>query len=479
MKKTDLLIIGGGVIGCGIAREFSKYNINVLLVDKESDVANVTSKANSGLIHAGFNAKHGTLKAKLNVKGNRMFDDLHEKLNFMFERRGALVTCKSEDNIGKLEKIKKNGIKNGIKKIKIINKEKLKEIEPNIHPDIIAALHAPTAGIVCPYGLTIALIENAIDNGVDVLLETKVLNIELEKKYKIVETTSGIIKTKYIINSAGLHSDDIAGMVGINDFKITPRKGQYYVYDKKFGDLINHTIFPMPGKVSKGIVVTPTVDGNLLVGPNAEEIEDKSDLSTTSEGLKEVLEGAKKTLPDLGKNGIINEFSGIRAAYKKTGDFYIKASKKVSGFINVAGIQSPGLSAAPAIAEYVLNIFLSEIEKLDKKNDFNPYRKKPVNFKKLSHEKQNELIEKNKDYGEIVCRCEHVSKGEIIDAINRPLPAKTIEAVARRTRAGFGRCRGGFCEPRVLKLISRELKIDMEDVTYSGEGSYILIERTK
>src|SRR6056297_2198181 len=318
----------------------------------------------------------------------------------------------------------------------------------------MAALHASTAGIVCPYGLTIALIENAIDNGVKVKLETEVRDIQIQKDYKVVKTSNKDIKAKYIINAAGLYSDSIAEMAGINDFNITPRKGQYYVYDKKYGDLINHTIFPMPGKVSKGIVVTPTVDGNLLVGPNAEEIEDKGDLSTTSEGLKEVLEGAKKTLPDLGKNGIINEFSGIRAAYKKTGDFYIKASKKVSGFIN-------------------------EIEKLDKKNDFNPYRKKPVNFKKLSHEKQNELIEKNKDYGEIVCRCEHVSKGEIIDVINRPLPAKTIEAVARRTRAGFGRCRGGFCEPRVLKLISRELKIDMEDVTYSGEGSYILIERTK
>ncbi|TYB30594.1 MAG: NAD(P)/FAD-dependent oxidoreductase, partial [Candidatus Mcinerneyibacterium aminivorans] len=413
------------------------------------------------------------------IKGNRMFDRLSGMLNFRFQRKGALVICKSYKNIQKLEEIKENGIKNGVKHLEIIGKSELKEIEPNIHPDIIAALYAPSAGIVCPYGFTIALIENAIDNGVVVMLETEALDIKEIDDYKLIDTSNGKIKAKYIINAAGLQSDSIAEMAGINDFNITPRKGQYYVYDKKYGDLINHTIFPMPSDVSKGIVVTPTVDGNLLVGPNAEEIEDKGDLSTTAEGLKEVLRGAQETLPGLSKEGVINEFSGLRAAYKKTGDFYIKTSRKVGGFINVAGIQSPGLSAAPAIAEYVLNLFKEEIKTLDRKKKFNPVRERPVNFKELSHEEQNKLIDKNEDFGEIICRCENVTKAEVIKAINRSLPAKTIEAVARRTRAGFGRCRGGFCQPKVLKLISQQLNIPPEEVTYSGGNSYILEGKTK
>ncbi|MBM7622712.1 NAD(P)/FAD-dependent oxidoreductase [Sporohalobacter salinus] len=478
--KTEVLIIGGGVIGASIARELSKYQLDIMLVEKESDVADGgPSKANTALIHAGFNADSNKLKGQLNVKGNKMYDQLTEELNVPFERNGAMVVAQKEEEITVLEEILENGKRNGVSDLEIITGKRIFELEPNLNNKAIAALYAPTAGIICPYELTIALAQNAAVNGANILLETEVLDIEIEDDYKIVQTNKGEIKAKIVINAAGLYSDKIAKMVGIDDFEIIPRKGEYYVYDKKLGDEINHTIFQVPTGVSKGVVVTPTVDGNLLVGPNAEEIENKDDVSTTQPGLDEVFQGAQKTLPSLSKHGVINQFAGLRPAYKDTSDFIIEASEKVDGFINVAGIQSPGLSCAPAIADLVVDLVNEVKEGLTFAPDFDPYREEPVRFRELSPEKQADLIKEDNRYGQIICRCETVTKGEIIDAIQGPVGARSVRAVRRRTRAGMGRCQGGFCGPKVVEILAEELGLSPVEITEKGKGSDILVDKTK
>ncbi|WP_027340107.1 NAD(P)/FAD-dependent oxidoreductase [Halonatronum saccharophilum] len=478
-KEADLLIIGGGVVGTAIARELAKYKLDITLIEKKSDVGSGVSKANTGLIHAGFNAEASKIKGRLNVEGNKMYDQLKEELKFPFERRGALVVAQDEDDIPRLESILENGKKNGVPDLEIIKGEKLFELEADLNPDSVAALYAPTAAIVCPYELTVALAENAAVNGVEVLLNTAAKSIEVKKDHKVVYTNRGQIKAKVVINAAGLYADEVAKMVGIDDIDITPRKGEYHVYDKKLGSQINHTIFPVPTGVSKGIVVTPTVDGNLLVGPNAQEIDDKTDISTTSQGLENILQGAKKTLPKLSRRGVINQFTGLRPAYKETGDFIIEASDKVDGFINVAGIQSPGLSSAPAIAKMVREILAEILGGLEANKDFNPYRQEVVRFRELSVQEQAKLIKEDPRYGEVICRCEMVTKGEIIDSINRPVGANSVRAVRRRTRAGMGRCQGGFCGPRVVDILVKELGIDHTEVTEDGGDSRILLERAK
>lgn len=479
-NKTEVLIIGGGISGAVIARELSRYQLDIMLLEKESDVADGgPSKANTALIHAGFNADSNKLKGKLNVKGNQMYDQLTEELSIPFERIGAMVVAQSDEEVPVLEEILENGKRNGVPDLEIVTGDRLFELELNLNSKAIAALYAPTAGIICPYELTIALAQNAAVNGVDVLLETEVIDIEVEDDCKIVKTNKGEIEAEVVINAAGVYSDKIARMVGIDYFEITPRRGEYYVYDKNLGDKINHTIFQVPTGISKGVVVTPTVDGNLLVGPNAEEIEDKDDVSTTQSGLDEVLQGAKKTLPDLSKRGIINEFAGLRPAYKETSDFIIEASDKVKGFINAAGIQSPGLSCAPAIAEMVVELVGEIRGGLTSDPDFDPYREEPVRFRELSPEEQAELIEKDNRYGQIICRCETVTKGEIIDAIQDPVGARSVRAVRRRTRAGMGRCQGGFCGPKVVEILAEELGVSPLEITEKGEGSDILVDKTK
>ncbi len=479
MKEIEILIVGGGVVGSAIARQLSRYDLDVTLVEKNSDVASETSKANSGLIHAGFNADSNKLKGRLNVEGNQMYDQIKEELKVPFERVGALVVAQDEEDLPTLESLLENGRKNGVPELEILRGEELFELEPNLNPKSIEALHAPTAGIVCPYELTVAFAENAAKNGVEFLLNTEVEDIEVVDDYKVVKTNQGEIKAKVVINAAGLYSDQIAKMVGIDDFKITPRKGEYHLYDKDMGNKVKHTIFPVPTKVSKGILVTPTVDGNLLIGPNANETGDKEDVETTEAGLSEILAGAQKTVLQLSCRGVINQFAGSRAAHKESGDFIIEAAKEVEGFINVAGIQSPGLSAAPAIARLVRDILTEELGALKEKKDFDPYREEPVRFREMSPEEQAELISKDSCYGEIICRCERITKGEILDAIKRPVGARTVRAVRRRTRAGMGRCQGGFCGPKVVEILAKELGVSPIEITEDGGNSQILVEKTK
>ena len=482
MRETEVLVIGGGVVGCFIARELSRYKLDIILVEKRTDVCTGISKANTALVHAGFNADADKLKGRLNVRGNELYHRrVEHELDISLEWIGALVVAQNQEETETLERLYENGKKNGVKDLEILKGDQLFELEPNLNSESVAALYAPTAGIVNPFELTVALANNAVENDAEVLLEAEVLDIEDHGDYKIVDTAKGKIKAEVVINAAGVYADEIAKMVGIDKFEITPRRGEYYLYDKLLDMDVNHTIFQAPKKHTKGIVVTPTDEGNLLIGPNAEEIDDKRNKSTTREGLDEVFEGAKKTLPELSKRGVIKEFAGLRPAIKETEDFLIEASKKVAGFINAAGIQSPGLASAPAIAEMVVGIVKDETSlDLEEDLDFDPHYSPPfVKMRELDHEERAEYIAKNPDYGRIICRCETVSKAEIMAAIKEPVGAQTINAVKRRTRPGGGRCQGGFCQPWVLNMIAEELDIPKTEVKLEYEGSELLVDNIK
>ena len=479
-NKTDVLIIGGGVTGCFAARELSRYDLDITLVEKEPSLCTGTTKANTALIHAGFNADPDKLKGRLNMRGNKLFHEkVQHELDVSIEWLGAMVVAKEEEKLPKLEELLEKGKENGVPDLEIARGDRIYELEPHLTDEAVAALFAPTAGIVNPFELTVALANNAARNGADIYLEAEVLDIEDRGDKKLVKTAKGDIETDLVINAAGLYADKIANMVGIDKFKITPRRGEYYLYDKQTDIDVQRTIFPVPTKITKGIVVTPTDEGNVLIGPNAEEIDSVENKSTTREGLDKVLSGAQKTVPDLSKRDIIREFAGLRPAIKETGDFLIEASDEVPGFINVAGIQSPGLASAPAIAEMVVDIVEDELEGLTEDPSFDPNYQGPPKFRHMSHEEQAELVEEDDDYGQIICRCETVTKGEILDAIREPVGARTVNAVKRRVRPGSGRCQGGFCEPKVVNLLAQELGISENEVVLESEESKLLRQRTK
>lgn len=473
----DICIIGAGVTGSLIARELSKYHIKVCLIDKESDVAMGTSKANSAIVHAGYDAKPGSLKARLNVRGNEMMGDITEKLYVPFKRIGSFVLAFDEDDMEQINTLYDYGIQNKVPHMKILNKEEILKMEPNISDKVIGALYAPTAGIVCPYELTLAAAENAVDNGVQLILDCAVNDIEKTEENFILDTTQGKINSRYIINAAGLYSDTISAMVGDESFEINPRKGEYLLLDKRQGDVVNKVIFQPPTVLGKGILVTPTVDGNLLLGPTAENIMDKEDIATSSIGLNKVIEGATKSIPTVNTRDVITSFAGLRAS-SNIGDFIIEESSKVKGFVNVAGIESPGLSAAPAVSEYVIGILKSMDIELVEKDEHIP-RKPVYRFREMDEQDRVELIKLNPLYGNIICRCETITEGEIVDCIHRSIGASNLDAVKRRTRAGMGRCQGGFCTPRVVDIIARELNISKEEVTKMGGRSKVLVGKTK
>jgi len=478
--KNDVTIIGGGVVGTAIARELSRYNLSIALVEREADIAfGGATKANTGIIHAGYDDLPGTLKAELCVRGNILWSKIARELNVPFNRVGSLVLALKEEDVRTLLDLKDRGEKNSVPSLEIIeDQEKLLSIEPNVNEKAVAALSAPTAGITSPYEAAIALAENARQNGVQVLLETEVEEIILGREaVKGVQTDKGLIEAKCVINSAGLFSDEVSAMAGINHFSITPIRGEYFIFDKILSGFVKHVLFPVPTPISKGIVVTHTVNGNLLIGPNANSIDDKMDLATTRCGLEEVFEGAIKLVPRLSskRSMIITNFSGLRAE-TSTGDFIIEAYDEPRGFVNVAGIKSPGLTSAPAIAERVTNILIDIGFKLREKTSFNPHRE-PIHrsideIYSNSADGKGRLLAKDPKYGHIVCRCEHVSEGEVVEAIKRG--ATTIEGIKFRTRAGMGRCQGGFCKPRLIRILERELDIKVKDVTERGGLSVIL-----
>lgn len=473
----DVVIIGAGVIGSAIARELSRYELKTVVLEKHVDVCCGTTKANSGIVHAGFDAHKGTLKAELNVLGNSMYDQYSKELDFQFERNGSLVLCFDESQIGALEELKKQGEENGVPNLEILDFQQIKKIEPNINPGVVAALYAPTGGIVDPFAMNIALAENANVNGVEFKFNTEVKNIEKkESHYKII-TADDEFESKIVINAAGVYSDDFNNMVSENKLKVTARRGEYCLLDKNVGYIASHTLFQLPTKFGKGVLVTRTTHGNLLVGPNAVNIEDKEDLKTTREGLEEVLNKALLSVNEIPRNAIIASFTGLRAV-EENNDFVIGEASDAKGFINVAGIQSPGLSSAPAIGVKVSDIVVKKLNP-NKNPKFNGKRKDIIKFSELSNDERDKLIKERPEYGNMVCRCEFVTEGEIIDAIKRPLGATTLDGVKRRTRAGLGRCQAGFCSPRTVEIIARELNISEIEVTKFGEGSHVLIGRNK
>ena len=466
----DIIVIGAGVVGCSIARELSKYNLDVLVVEKNSDVSEGISKGNSGIVHAGYNEKIGTLKAKLNIEGNKIFDDLSRDLQFPFKRNGAFILAFSDEDMKILESLKENGEKLGVEGLEILTREEALNIEPNLNKEIVGVLNVKTSGIVSPYEMTIALAENAAENGVEFKLNSKVTNIEkISEGYKVTLNNKELVSGKLIINASGLEGAFLNNLVSMSKREINPVKGEYCLFDKVAGAMINKTLFQVPNKLSKGVLVTPTAEGNLLVGPNA--VEGKT-LETSREGIDEILDKSKKSLEELPVARILNTFSGIRPKTKE-GDFIIEEVEDAKNFINVIGIDSPGLTAAPAIGVYVVNMIKERLDLVEKKN-FKKTREKIVRFAELSLEEKNKLIKEKPAYGHMVCKCEFVTEGEIVEAIHRPIKALTVDAIKRRTRASMGGCQGVGCTLPISKILSRELGIDISDINKNSEGSPVI-----
>jgi glycerol-3-phosphate dehydrogenase len=478
--KGDVVVIGAGITGASIARELSRYELKVFLVEKEADVACGSTKANTAIVHAGYDAQPGTWKAKLNVKGVSAFFTMCRELGVRFSKTGTLVVALEEEQLPKLHELLERGYINGVKGLAIIGHDEILSREPNINPKAIAALWAPTAGITCPWELTIALVENAVNNGVTLLLNAPVVAIDApDGGAAMCVKTSGVsIETRYVVNAGGLYSDEIARMVGQDDFRIAPRKGEYYVYDKRFGSMVSCPIFPVPTAVSKGILVTNTIDGNLMIGPNAQDLNDKEDLETSWGGLSDVLAEALMMVPGLPVADSITNFAGLRAIAKPGNDFVLGPAPGMPRFINAAGIQSPGLTAAAAVAEVVRDFLHDADLELVEKSTFNPYGSPRLRFSALSRDEQSALIDKEPNYGQIVCRCETVTEAEVLASIHGPIPCTTMDGVKRRTRAGMGRCQAGFCTPRVAGLLGRELGISLDEVTKRGPSTCLLLGRT-
>jgi len=475
LHMYDVAIIGAGVVGCMIARELSKYQLSVCVLEKEADVATGATRANSGIVHAGFDAKEGTLKAKLNVQGSKMMPKVCEDLGVNYINNGSLVIGFNEKDLKEIVTLYNRGKINGVEKLEILNQEQLRNLEPNISKKAIGALYAPTGAIVCPYELAISAMGNAMDNGVQLKLNFHVEKMERKNDTYYIFSNTETVSAKYVINAAGVYSDYVANLVGDNSFYIKPRKGEYMLLDKTCGNIVSHTIFRTPTEKGKGILVSPTVDGNIILGPTSVDAEDKSDNSTSYEGFQKIMKEVGENVENIPLNKVITSFCGLRAT-GSTGDFIINMKNK---FVNVAGIESPGLSAAPAIAQYVVELLKNDSLKPEEKADFNPKRKSMHFFKKLSVEEKNKLIRKNPSYGKIVCRCEMVTEGEIIDAIHTNPKATTVDGVKIRTRSGMGRCQGGFCSPSVVEILARELNTSVLNITKSGGNSNILVCRTK
>ena len=474
----DITIIGGGVVGCLIGRELSRYKLKTLLVEKKSDVADATTKANSAIVHAGFDAKPGSLKARFNVAGNAMYDQVCEELAVPFKRNGSLVLAFSDDELPALHELQVRGGINGVPGLELLTGEETRRREPNLSETVIEALLAPTGGIVSPWDLTIAAAENAMDNGMDLMLDAEVTAIgRVPGGWRLI-AGGKTIDSRIVINCAGLYSDQIHNMVSDPCFKIHYRRGEYFVLDRSAGGFVSHTIFQCPSEKGKGVLISPTVHGNLIVGPNAEEVPTPENLETTMDGLDEVRKAARMSSARIPFGAVITSFSGLRPT-PSTHDFIIGEAKGAPGFIDAAGIESPGLTAAPAIAVHVAGLVREQLGGLEPNPDFNPRRRPLVGFAHLSSTEKAAWIREDARFGRIVCRCESITEGEIVDAIHRHAGATTLDGVKRRLRPGMGRCQGGFCGPRVVEILARELGVPMSAVRKDGPASVLLTGETK
>ncbi len=480
-RRCDVLVIGAGVIGCAIARELSKYKIETVLLDKETDVGSGVSKGNSGVLHTGLYYPKGSLKAKLCVEGRLMFPELCKQLEVPYELCGKHVIARTEEEHKDLERLKAVGEGNGVDGLTIISGEELKKREPNL--DALFALHSPVAGIVPPYLFTIALAENALNNGVKVHVNSHVSAIKQVNGGFEVTTNQGVFYADIVVNSAGLYADKISAMVGIDNYTLYPCRGEYLILDKNCRNLINAPAYPVPPKIAGvlGVHLTTTLDGNILIGPSEEFISEREDTRTTKEKVKQLIDGAKNLLPSIPLNQIIHGFSAVRSKItppeeKGSRDFIIR--EDIENFVNMIGMESPGLTSSPAIARLVVQMIKERID-LREKADFNPIRKRTTPFSEASRTEQASLIKENPAYGEIVCRCEHVSKHEVISALNNPISEKTISAVKYRTRAGMGRCHGGFCLPKIVEILKEEYGLSAEEIKLKNPDSPMFIGETK
>lgn len=472
----DIIVIGAGIIGTSIARELSKYKLRVCVLDKDTDVSNGTTKANSAIVHGGYDAEEGTLMAKYNVIGNKMYESLCKELFVPFKKNGSLVLAFNNDDLKHLETLLERGKKNGVNDLEIIDQKKLRELEKNVDENAIGALYCKCAGIVSPWELAENLMDNAVENGVELYLGTEVIGIKKEDDYFKIETTKGEFTGKKILNCAGVNTDIIHNLIAPESYKINPRKGEYFVLDKSQGKRVEHTIFQCPSELGKGILVTPTVHGNLLVGPDAQDINDRDDLSTSTEKLEYIKYKGSHSIHGINFRENIRTFAGVRSESDR-GDFIVEESD-IKGFYDIAGIKSPGLTAAPGIALGVIELLKNSDCSFEEKTDFILPTEHKI-FMELTAEEKSKKIKEDNRFGRVICRCEMITEGEIIEAINRPVKATTVDAIKRRCRPGSGRCQGGFCGPRVQEILAKELNINMTDVILDKGNSYILVEELK
>ena len=475
MMQTDVLVIGAGAVGCAIARELSRYKLHVMVVDKNEDVGGDASKSNSAIIHTGYDAAPGTLESELVVAANPMYDQITRELDVPFRRVGAILPAVNQEQFEKLPALKEKAFRNRVYDVQYMSKEKLLEIEPELNPDVLGGLYIPRESIIDPFLLVVATAENAQHNGVDFLLNTRVTGIRVENGRVVgAETTAGDIQASYIVNAAALYCDEIAAMVGKGEYKVVPRKGQFYILDKNTSCKVSHIVLPIPTKTTKGKLMCPTIDGNMLIGPTAEDQPDKEDKSTTSEGLDSIAVDVRRLVPRVQLQDSIVQFAGLRPNRVPEG-LRVDTYDDVGGYVNLSGVRSTGLTNSAALAVYVTQKLIEIGMPAEPKPDFDPYRKGIPCVREMTNEQRDELVRQDPRFWHIVCRCETVTEGEIVAAIHRPIPARSMDAVKRRLRVGMGRCQGGFCGPQLIEILSRELKIAAEKVTKMGGNSYMIM----
>jgi glycerol-3-phosphate dehydrogenase len=475
----DFIIIGSGVIGTSIARALSKYEVSILVLEKESDVANHQTIANSAIIHSGHDPEVGSLKAQLCVRGNELYDALQKELDIPLLHTGAYVLAHNNEEEKTLEMLLERGKENGVKALFLLSKEEAFKEEPNLNEHVTQVLSLPTTKVTFPWEVAFAMMENAMENGAKLKLNSEVTDIQHEiNHFNVTINHQEIIQSKLIINASGVFSDLVAGLIEKEvPYQIIPRKGEYFVLDRHLKGMIQHVLYPLPTERGKGVLITPQVHGNILVGPTSDVVVDREDLSVSSKQLSYIIKEAKRLAPNIPFHRNIRNFSGIRASSTHK-DFYIKESKEVKGFFHVAGIDSPGLTAAPAIAEYVESL-ITKSYTLKKKANFNPVRQKTKVFRYLSDQEKRELVKKQPLHGHIICKCEHVTEQDVINAIHSPLGHDTIKGIKKRTRAGAGLCQGGYCESLVLKIIARETQQEVTDIQYYAKNTPILLKEAK
>ncbi len=471
----DVVIIGGGVIGCAIARELSRYQLSLCVVEREEDVCCGTSKANSAIVHAGFDAEPGSKKALFNVQGSQMMEQLCRDLDISYDRCGSLVLCFDEQDLPRLEALRLRGIENGVEGLEILDSAALHKMESAVSDKAVAALYAPTGAIICPFGLTYALAENAADNGAQFRFDTCVERIERTAEGFAIHTSNGVLESRTVVNAAGVYADELHNQLCDSKLRIVPRRGEYCLLDRKDGKLVSHTIFQLPSALGKGVLVTPTVHGNLLLGPTAADQEDKENTATSAAGIAALTAAAALSVSNLPMRDVITGFAGLRAHITEGADDFV-IGESAEGFFDAAGIESPGLTSAPAIGAYLAQLVAQKLQAAEKEN-FIATRRGITPVKELPFEERRALIERDAAYGQVICRCEQITEGEIVEAIRRG--ARSLDGVKRRVRAGMGRCQGGFCAPRVMEIISRELGVAQTELTKSGGESRLLVGYTK